>query len=82
MERSQYRKLSKTDFWKGFIVAGFGTAITTISTWATLAISNGLFDWEWVTLCKASLVGFIAGLSGYLSKNLFTNSNGEPFKPE
>lgn len=82
MERSQYGKLSKTDFWKGFIVAGLGSAITTISTWATLAISNGLFDWEWVTLGKTALVGFIAGLSGYLSKNLFTNSNGEPFKPE
>lgn len=80
MKKSEFLKLKKADFWKGLIVAGFGTAITTIGTWASMIIDSQSFDWSWITLAKAAGVGFVGGLSGYLSKNLFSNENGEIFK--
>jgi hypothetical protein len=80
--KSEFLKLKKVDFWKGMIVAGFSTAVSTIGTWATIIIESQSFEWSWITLAKAAGVGFIGGFSGYISKNLFSNSDGEPFKKE
>lgn len=82
MEKAKFLNLNKQDFWKGLIVAIFGTILSTVGTWATLVINSENFDWSWETLLKVAVVGFIAGLTGYLSKNLFSNSGGEVFKKE
>lgn len=81
-KKSKYLKLSKTDFWKGLIVAVFGTAVSTIGTWSTMAITNGDFSFDMTAIGKAALIGCIAGLSGYLGKNLFSNSDGQFLKGE
>ena len=80
MKNSEFLKLKKSDFWKGLIVACFGSAISTIST--AISMITDYTDFKWKTLLYAFLIGFISGLSGYLSKNLFTNSNGDPLKKE
>lgn len=79
-EKSKFGKLSKVDFWKGLIVAAFSAATTTVGTAAAMIMDFTTF--EWMSLLKAFGVGLIIGLSGYLPKNLFSNSDGKPFKKE
>lgn len=78
--KSEFGKLKTIDFWKALIVAGFSSSFTTLS--ATIAIIIDFADFNWRVLIIAFGVGFLGGLSGYLSKNLFTNSTGQPFKKE
>ncbi len=80
MNNSEFLKLKSVDFWKALIVAGFSSAFTTLS--AAIAIITDFTNFDWKILGAAFGVGMIGGFSGYLSKNLFTNSNGEPFKKE
>lgn len=80
MENSTFLSLNKADFWKGLIVAGFGSAVSTIGTAASMITDFSSFDW--MMLLKAFGVGAIIGFTGYLSKNLFSNSSGEIFKKE
>lgn len=79
-KKSKFGQLSKADFWKGLIVASFSGAITTVGTAAAMITDFIAFDW--MILVKAFGVGLVIGLTGYLPKNLFSNSNGEPFKKE
>ena len=78
--KSEFGKLKTIDFWKALIVAGFSSAFTTLST--AIAIITDFTDFDWKILLVAFGVGMLGGFSGYLTKNLFTNSNGEPFKTE
>jgi len=77
---SGYGKLKTFDFWKGLIVAGFGSAVTTIMTAISMITDYGTFEFK--TLLYAFCIGAIGGLSGYLSKNAFSNSEGVPFAKE
>lgn len=78
--KSKFGQLSKADFWKGLIVAAFSGAITTVGTAAAMVMDFTAF--EWTSLLKAFGVGLVIGLTGYLPKNLFTNSKEQLFKKE
>lgn len=75
-KQSNFGQLKSADFWKGLVVAGFSAA--------TLAIIQGVeaiedfssFKWQRVVL--AAIGGFV----GYVMKNLFSNSDGQPFTKE
>lgn len=79
-KNSKFGQLSKADFWKGLIVASFSGATTTVGTAAAMITDFVAFDP--MTLAKAFGVGLVIGLTGYLPKNLFSNSDGEVFKKE
>lgn len=78
--RSEFLKLKQSDFWKGLIVAGFSSAVSTIGAAASMIVDFSAFEWS--TLLKAFGIGAVIGFSGYISKNLFSNSEGKPFKKE
>lgn len=73
---SKFLKLKKSDFWKGLIVAVLTAAITGLSTAINSASDFASFNWQSVVMASAG--GFVA----YIIKNFFSNSNGEPFKPD
>jgi len=73
---SKFLKLKKSDFWKGLIVAGLTAGVTALSSAITNAADFSSFNWQSVVLASAG--GFVA----YLMKNLFSNSEGTPFKSE
>ncbi len=73
---SQFGKLKTVDFWKGLIVAIF-TAITT-SIVSIVATSTDFQSFNWQLVALSALGSF----SAYISKNLLSNSDGEPFKQE
>lgn len=73
---SEFLKLKKADFWKGLVVAILTAGVTALSTAISNATDFASFNWQSVVLASAG--GFVA----YILKNLFTNSNGEAFKPE
>lgn len=73
---SNFGKLKKADFWKGLLMAvlsSFTTAL--VSIFANLQDLKAI-NWTYVMI--AGGIGFLA----YLQKNLFTNSDGNPFKKE
>lgn len=73
---SNFGKLDLNDFWKGALVAVFASVLASLGT----ILEAGALPTvaEWWTIAK------VAGsaLLGYLTKNLFTNSAGQPLKPE
>lgn len=74
---SSFLKLNWLDLLKGLLVAVIGAIITGVYQ----AIETGTFAWTWAFFQPVLLGGLGAGLA-YLIKNLFTNSEGEPFKKE
>lgn len=80
MKDSNYGQLRTSDFWKGLIVAMFGSAFTTLT--AAIAMITDMATFSIKTLLTAFGIGAIGGLSGYLSKNLFSNQQGQPFKKD
>lgn len=73
---SEFLKLKKADFWKGLIVSVLSAAIAALYTAITSATDFASFNWQSVVLAAAG--SFVA----YVTKNLFTNSDGETFKGE
>lgn len=76
MEKSEFLKLKRADFWKGLIVAVLTALLTGLSTAISTAADFASFNWQSVVIASAG--GFVA----YLLKNLFTNSEGEILKTE
>lgn len=74
MKNSKLFQLKLSDFWKGFIV----TVFAAIANIIIKSLENNTFSINWNLLAITTLSTAI----GYLSKNLFSNSKGEPFKPE
>lgn len=62
------------DLAKGLITAAFAAVAGIILP----LVQSGSFDINWMTVLKAALVAAF----GYLSKNLFTNSEGQFMKKE
>jgi len=73
---SKFLKLKSKDFWKGLIVAVLMSAFT--AAYEVVKDAQDLASFNWDTVILAG----IAGLMAYLTKNLFTNSDGQPFKAE
>lgn len=73
---STFGKLDSQDFLKGALVAIFASVLASLS--AILDAGALPTSAEWWGIAK------VAGsaLLGYLTKNLFTNSAGQPLKPE
>lgn len=70
--KSKLFRLSLTDFQKGLIVAILTGGYTYIQS-VTL---TGVFDW------KIFFISLSSGFLGYLTKNIFTNSNDKILKSE
>jgi hypothetical protein len=68
---SEFLKLGKNDFIKGLLVASLGAALGVIEP----AVAAGTIL-STTVLTGAGKAGLVAGLA-YLTKNLFTNSQGE-----
>ena len=79
-QNSKFLQLKSKDFWEGLIMAGFSSATATIGTAAAMVADFTTFGIS--TLVKAFGVGAVIGFSGYLSKHLFTNSDGQALKSE
>ena len=73
---SEFLKLKSADFWKGLVVAVITAAVTALYTALTQATDFATFNWQSILLAAG------AGFVGYIIKNLFSNSEGVPFKPE
>ncbi len=72
--QSKFLSLDTQDFLKGLVVAVIGSVLTIIET----SLQSGSLHFDW----KA--IGAAAALSGisYLTKNFFSNSNGQVAKTE
>lgn len=68
--KSKFLKLNSRDFWRGAINAGLTTLFTSLTT--ALATMEKFTDFNWQAIALAGL----SGLFGYLTMNLFTNSQG------
>lgn len=68
--------LSKSDFFKGLIVAFF----MAVGTLLVPVFESGMFP-DMATLKKALMLGIGAGVS-YLFKNIFSNSDGKFLQKE
>jgi hypothetical protein len=68
---SEFLKLGKNDFIKGLLVASLGAALGVIEP---AVVTGTIFNT--VVLISAGKTALVAGLA-YLTKNLFTNSQGE-----
>lgn len=75
--QSLFGSLNIMDLAKGLIMVMLGFILTTIYQ----AIDAGTILWTWAFFKPILLGGATAGL-GYLIKNFFTNSAGQPLKPE
>ena len=76
MKQSEFFKLKSIDFWKGLI-----TAILSAVTASLVSVFANLEDLtkiNWMIVAIAAGGGFV----GYIQKQFFTNSDGEPFKKE
>lgn len=71
---SKFFSLNMLDLAKGLITAAFAAVAGIILP----LVQSGSFDINWMTVLKAALVAAF----GYLSKNLFTNSEGQFMKKE
>jgi len=78
--KSKLFSLKLIDFIKGLITASLGAAFTTLI--AAISIITDFATFEFKTLLYAFGVGFLGGLSGYVQKQFFSNSKGDPFKKE
>jgi hypothetical protein len=72
--KSKFLTLNLSDFWKGLIVAVFTSVLTVV--YQSISAGNLVFDFK--------IVGSTAILaaSGYLIKQLTTNSDGKPLSTE
>jgi len=73
---SEFLKLKKADFFF-FLLLSVITAVFTAG-YNLLATATSLDDFNWQPVVLAGIVAFVA----YLTKNLFTNSDGQPLTPE
>lgn len=73
---SGFLKLKTADFWKGVIMAFFSSV--TAALYSALVNDLDLSKIDWKLILTMGIIGFLA----YLQKNLFTNSDGTPFKKE
>ena len=73
---SDFLKLKSIDFWKGLIMAVLSSAFTALVSVIQTATDFKTFNWQMVVL--SGVGGFVA----YLTKNFFSNSNGEVLKKE
>lgn len=71
---SAFMKINTLDLVKGLITAVFGAIAGIIFP----IVQSGSFEINWTTVLKAA----VAAAFGYLSKQLFTNSDGEFMKKE
>jgi hypothetical protein len=71
---SAFMKINMLDLTKGLITAIFGA----IGGFILPILQSGSFDFNWTTILKAA----VAAAFGYLSKQLFTNSDGQFMKKE
>ena len=76
MKTSEFMKLKSADFWKGLLLAVITAAITAAYTAITTTTDLAQFDWQPVGIAS------IGAFAAYILKNLFTNSEGTPLKPE
>ena len=74
---SKFLSLNQQDFLKGLLVAVFAAVISFLYQ----LLSQGGDVFNLVTLQQMGNVALLAAL-GYLSKNLQTNSEGQPFQGE
>jgi len=72
--KSPFLNIDLNDFSKGLLVAVLTSVISIIYT----TISSGTLNIDWHFVLSTALT---SGL-GYIVKNLFTNSNGEPLTKE
>jgi len=71
---STFLTLNLKDFIKGLLVAVLSAVVTII--YNTVQASSLAFDWKAIGMVA------LASATGYIVKNLFTNSNNEFFKKE
>lgn len=71
---SKFGKLNIEDLAKGIVVAALGAVIPVIES----VISTGSLSFDWKAMGYTALTAAVA----YLTKNLFTNSNGLLFTKE
>ncbi len=86
MDSSKIFRLNLSDLWKGLVSAVLGGAVL-----AGLAVVQGVFsapdfnvltvDWAGVGIhaLNAAIVGAEGAFTGYLAKNLFSDSKGNLF---
>lgn len=74
MKTSNFLSWNTADFIKGFVIAILVPVFTVIQQ----SLNAGVLVLDW----KAISIAAIAGCVAYLTKNLFTNSNGELLKKE
>lgn len=73
---STFGKLDSQDFLKGAIVAIFASILASLSSILDAGALPTVAEWWGIAKVAGS------ALLGYLTKNLFTNSAGEPLKKE
>jgi hypothetical protein len=71
---SKFLSLNALDFVKGLITAVFGAIAGIIIP----IVQSGSFAIDWMLVLKVAITAIL----GYLSKNLFTNSDGQFLKKE
>ena len=71
---SPFLNINFNDLGKGCILAVLTSVMTVIYT----TVQSGSLTFDWKLITTTALTSAI----GYLIKNLFTNSTGEPFKKE
>ena len=74
MKTANFLSLNLNDFSKGLIVAVLGAVLGII----TGSIEAGSISFDWALIGRAALLSALA----YLTKNLFTNSDGEVLHKE
>lgn len=73
---SQFLNLNGQDLWKGALVAVFASILASLSAILDAGALPTAAEWWGIAKVAGS------ALLGYLTKNLFTNSAGQPLKPE
>jgi hypothetical protein len=73
---STFGKLDSQDFLKGALVAIFASILASLSSILDAGALPTVAEWWDIAKVAGS------ALLGYLTKNLFTNSAGEPLKKE
>jgi len=77
MERTKFLNLGWNDIIKGVIMAFLSALVIGLYQ----AIELETIQFTWIFFKPIVLTSFGAAIA-YLIKNIFTNSNGEPFKKE
>lgn len=78
---SKFLSLNTQDFIKGLVTAVFGAVLTVLYT-VTQQPDFNLFSVDWMRVGSNVVNVSVIVMVSYLSKNFFTNGNGEMFKKE